>query len=101
MGEPAQAPRSVTVWRCPAPEPPVPSISTRIGFVVLLSSALLVLWLARRGADELHRFRSDDLKYALKEARLELKSSSEIKQIGILAILMKQDSQAQNRKEPR
>jgi lysophospholipase L1-like esterase len=38
----------------------LPSIWTRIAFVALLLMVIGVLWLAQRGAGELHRFRSDD-----------------------------------------
>ncbi|MEZ4217201.1 MAG: GDSL-type esterase/lipase family protein [Myxococcota bacterium] len=36
------------------------SLGARIGFAALFASVLGVVWLAVRGADELHRFRSDD-----------------------------------------
>ena len=38
----------------------VVSVAARIGFVAAFIAVVGVVWLARRGADELHRFRSDD-----------------------------------------
>lgn len=35
-------------------------MSARLGFVALLIGAASVIWIAQRGADELHRFRSTD-----------------------------------------
>lgn len=38
----------------------MPSVWTRVGFVALLLAVMGVVWLAQRGATELHRFRADD-----------------------------------------